>query len=73
MLIGFDTETFLIERALLAPPMVCCQHYIGGLSDADVTHAKEAEPLLHGLLSYADPLVGHNIAYDMAVICATYP
>lgn len=70
--IDFDTETFLIERALLAPPMVCCQFKIGHHAP-EITHAKWAVPVLRDLLSSKEFLVGHNIAYDMAVICSTYP
>lgn len=71
--LAFDTETALIRPALLAPPLVCVTWQQAG-AEPQIAHWADAEPHLRAWLT--DPnvlLVGHFIAYDMAVICAQFP
>lgn len=71
--LAFDTETCLIRRGLLAPPLVCVTWQRRG-QPAGIAHHSEAEPLIRGWLE--DPntlLIGHHIAFDMAVIAECYP
>jgi len=69
--VAFDTETWLIEEGLKAPPLVCLQWDDG--SGAKIVHQSQARPLLEGWLASDNILVGHNIAYDFAVIAAQFP
>ncbi len=71
--LALDTETALIRPALLAPPLVCLTWQepdkAAGIADRATSHA-----LLRDWL--ADPsfvFVGHNIAYDFAVLCEEFP
>ncbi len=69
----FDTETSLIRPALLAPPLCVVTWQEPGKS-AQIIHHTDAEPLIRGWLEDDSKiLVGHNIAYDLAVICERYP
>ncbi len=82
--IAFDTETDLIRPGRLAPPMTCMtwQEAVD-FNPADDAHTltepqiclhTDAYPLLRAWL--LDPevvLVGHNVAFDMGVICAEWP
>ena len=71
--LAFDTETALIRPALLAPPLVCVTWQRPGF-DPKIEHVHHARPRLQGWLD--DPstlLVGHFVAYDMAVVCAEFP
>lgn len=70
--IAFDTETALIRPALLAPPLVCVSWQENG-SVARLAHHSDAEPIIRGWLESDAILVGHNVAYDMAVICERFP
>lgn len=71
--VAWDTETALIRPALCAPPLVCVSfarpEQLPGL-----VHWTDALPKLRGWLT--DPstlMVGQNVAYDCAVICAEFP
>lgn len=71
--LAWDTETALIRPALLAPPLVCVTWQRPGL-DARIDHVTTALSRLRAWLR--DPetlLIGHFVAYDMAVICAEFP
>ena len=71
--LAFDTETCLIRPALLAPPMVCLTWARPGLKPK-IVHAMDALPVLRSWLTDSTVcLVGHFVAYDMAVICARFP
>lgn len=65
--IAFDTETALIEPGLLAPPLVCVS-----VCDA-LWHHSEAREHVEAWLEGDRLLVGHNVAYDFAVIAAQWP
>jgi DNA polymerase-1 len=80
--IAFDTETSLIRPGRTAPPMTCMTWQEVELAAGEVVSKGEAKICLHtGALLLmrewlADPgvmLVGHNVAFDMAVICAEFP
>lgn len=70
--VGFDTETHLICRGRLAPRMVC-----GTIASADLTFGREGarfiEEFKKHLADSTKLLVGHNLAFDTAVICAYAP
>lgn len=71
-MISLDTETDLIAPGLQAPPLVCvsvCSPYV---KEAWLYHWTEAEGVFESLLS-GTLLVGHTIAYDMAVCAAQFP
>lgn len=70
--VAFDTETCLIRPAQLAPPLVCVTWARPGL-DARIVHHTDAEEKIHGWLTMGDLIVGHNVAYDMAVIAQRFP
>ena len=71
--IAWDTETALIRPALLAPPMVCATWQRPG-EDPGIVHVNDAHGYLHAWLSCPPlVLVGHFVAYDMAVVCAQFP
>ena len=74
--IAFDTETHLIEPGLLAPPLVCLQWLPSGPYQSAMLIHRDAPgtvPLIKGWLDSDKILVGHNVAYDMAVIAAQWP
>lgn len=71
--LAFDAETRLIRPAQLAPQPACFTWQRPGF-EPRIEHANGIEARLRGWLQ--DPeclLVGHNIAFDMAVICEWYP
>lgn len=71
--IAFDTETWLIEPGLLAPPLVCLQ-WLGQTEKApSIVHRDNAYAVVAVMLHGQDTLVGHNVAYDMGVIAAQWP
>ena len=72
-LIGLDTETALIERGLMAPPLACVAYAVEGFPSADIMHARHCLDVLLQMLR--DPkldIVGTNISYDMAVLLAEF-
>lgn len=88
MTAGFDTETFLIRPAQLAPPMVCyalkCKQGRwlyharpemmprGPLGEGEPP-AKTAREAAIWTLETQDPAAGLNTAYDLAVIACQWP
>jgi len=70
--IAWDTETELIRPGLLAPPLVCVTWQSPG-HEAAIVHHADAEPILRGWLESGARLVGHNVAYDLAVVCERFP
>ncbi len=70
MIVVFDTETVPFGVANMAPPLVVLS--LGDSQGAALVHHTEAEPIAREMLG-ADVIVGHNVAYDMAVLCANFP
>ena len=71
MLVAVDSETFLIQPGRLAPPLVCVSWCDG--TRAELLHHSEAREFVEALLCGSDVIVGHNIAFDMAVFAAEWP
>lgn len=71
--IAFDTETWLIEPGLLAPPLVCLQWQVAGAEPRLEHRDRWAKQNIEHWLAGDAILVGHNVAYDMAVIAAQWP
>lgn len=72
MLIGFDTETFLIQPGVQAPRLVCLQ------TEERIYHSQfDRQDLTSDLTKWlSDPnttLVAHNAAFDTTVLCAEFP
>ena len=75
-LVAIDTETFLIEPGLQAPPLVClsyCYEGGGGALVSGVVPWTEAKDLWLKFYNDGWKFVGHNIAYDYAVLAAEFP
>jgi len=67
--IALDTETCLIERGRQAPPLVCVS--LAHASGRELLHWSRAfEPVRDLLRDPCVLIVGHNIAYDLAVLIA---
>ena len=71
MPIAFDTETALISPGRLAPPLVCVSVYDG--QTRELYHCRDARERVVELLTGDQVLVGHNVAYDLAVFVAQWP
>jgi DNA polymerase-1 len=69
--VAVDTETWLIEPGLLAPPLVCLQWQVG--PEPQLVHRADARPNIARFLASDAVMVGHNVAFDMAVIAAQWP
>lgn len=68
MTIAIDTETALIRPGLLAPPLVCTSW--ATRNAANLVAFDDPYPI--NLLANQFALIGHNIAYDLAVWAAEY-
>ncbi len=67
--LAFDTETHLIAPGLAAPPLVCVSWATA--DRVGLFAREEGLRFLHAALVDPDFLIiGHNVAYDMAVLCA---
>lgn len=72
-IIAFDTETSLIRPGRTAPPMTCMTWQEDG-ADAKICLHSAAYIYLKAWLEDPEVLfVGHNIAFDFAVVCAEFP
>ena len=69
---AFDTETSLIRPALLAPPLACLTWQREGES-AGIVDSVNSESQFREILASQGTIVGHNVAYDMAVIAESFP
>lgn len=68
--VAVDTETCLIAPGLAAPPLVCVSYYDDD-GKSEVLDRKDGLGYVWSVLTEDDvSIVGHNIAYDMAVIAA---
>lgn len=71
--VAFDSETDLIAPGNHAPKAACWTWQVAG-QPGQIIHAMDAEPLIRSWLESPDVLlVGHNVAYDMGVVCSNYP
>lgn len=70
--LAFDTETSLIRPAKLAPALICVTWQVPGVAP-QIAHHTIAKDTVSGWLTGQLCLVGHNVAYDMGVICARWP
>lgn len=72
--IAFDTETFLIEQAWVAPQLVCISTCLDG-DDGDVIHVSDpaARRFVIEMLESEHQIVGQNVPFDFAVLCAQWP
>jgi len=69
--IAWDTETELIDRGKLAPPVICLSTCDSSI-DPKLYHWTDTGPVIKDILENHD-MVGQNIAYDMACVCAQWP
>jgi len=68
----FDTETHLIRPGVNAPELVCVS-YMGDDGRPALAHHKEGADLFERWLAEGRLFVGHNVAFDMVVMCAYRP
>jgi DNA polymerase-1 len=72
--VAFDLETCLIEPGLQAPQLVCLTWQEGEFGEAHIVDRFRAESILRPLLEDKDVVfVGHNVAFDFAVVCEWIP
>tara|TARA_R100001082_G_scaffold94682_2_gene61664 strand:+ start:681 stop:2495 length:1815 start_codon:yes stop_codon:yes gene_type:complete len=72
--IAFDTETYLIEPGKLAPRLVCTSICYDIKENVLLEDRDNTEAAMRLLLEDENvTLVGHNVAFDMAVLCANFP
>lgn len=69
--VACDVETERFDRGKLAPPIICLSTCDGSL-DPQLYHWRDAEPVIRDILANKN-IVGQNIAYDMACVCAQWP
>lgn len=68
----FDLETDLIQHGMLAPKPVCIAASIeGGAPELALADTLGVYGFAHQVRH--NTLVGHNVAFDMACLCAHYP
>lgn len=74
MTVAFDNETFLIESANIAPPMVCLSHCVDGDS-ADVIHRRDPAcyRFVRWMLESNHEIVGQNTPFDLGVFASEWP
>ena len=75
--VAFDTETECFRPGCMAPPIVCISWQRPGF-EPQLVHAggiddRPALELVENWLTTDTLIVGHNVAYDLAVICAWQP
>ncbi len=71
-IVAFDCETHLIRPGLLAPPLVCVS-FSDGANYAWLRDKEDGADEFETCLDAGDTLVGHNVAYDLGVLCAYRP
>lgn len=68
-IVAFDTETELIEPGILAPRIVCLQTYT--TAEGAQLHAhRDAVTVFLSYVKQGYTFVGHNVAFDLGVLCA---
>lgn len=73
VIVAFDTETACFGPGNMAPPLTCVSFEYEENRGARLVHQTEAQDLVATWLAASSTLVGHNVAYDMAVLMAEYP
>lgn len=68
---SLDTETALITRGRLAPPLACVSWVTS--SERGIVHVSEARDYVVRFLRGDELLVAFNAAFDMTVFCAQWP
>ena len=68
---AFDTETDLIRPGCLAPAL-CCVSFCDESLEPELYHVRDVYARLESML-VNDHIVGHNVAFDMAVIISRFP
>ncbi len=71
-MISLDSETWLIRPGLLAPPPVVWS-FCRPLAPPWLETTRLSAPLFRDIFKNREVIIGHNIAYDMAVLCAARP
>ena len=66
-----DTETALIQRSLLAPPLACVSW--STRQERGLVHVSEARDYVVKFLNGPELLAAYNAAFDFAVFCAQWP
>jgi DNA polymerase family A len=66
-----DTETSLIKRGLLAPPLACVSW--STREERGLVHVSEARDYVVKFLNGSELLAAYNAAFDFAVFCAQWP
>lgn len=67
----FDVETHLIKPARTIPPLVCLSLEHDGA--VDLYGKEDALEVFEGMLDSGRTIVGHNVVYDLAVMCRERP
>lgn len=71
-LVAFDTETHLIAPGLLTPKLVCVS--VAFDNEVQLYDRFTGTNVVQDLLSKPDVvIIGHNVAYDLGVLCARRP
>lgn len=71
--IAWDTETSLIRAGQLAPKLACVTYASPG-TPAEIVGSEDSLDMVSAWLDEPSvQLVGHNVAYDFAVLCAARP
>lgn len=72
-MIAFDTETALIRPGCLAPPLTCVSWAEGPSGRVSLFDHREGPEVFEDNLFFSDKFVGHNVSYDLAVLCTEKP
>lgn len=71
-MLAFDTETALIRPGCNAPPLVCVTYASAG-EEPRLLRWDDAKAFVLTWLESGEHIVGHNVAYDLAVFAAQWP
>jgi DNA polymerase-1 len=71
MAIAIDTETHPFGPFNMAPKVVCLSWYTG--SGFDVLVGDDIRKFMLAVFELGETIIGHNVAYDMACLWATFP
>lgn len=73
-MLAFDTETALIRPGRAAPELACVSFSADNGQD-DIMHWQDPDllPWLEEIFDTEDCIIGHNVAFDTAVLAAQFP